>query len=276
MTASLEDQVILVTGSTAGIGRSMVERFAAAGAAVVITGRTRARGEAVEAEIRAAGGRALFVPMDVAEEDQVAGAVAAAVGEFGRLTGLVNNAATIQGRRDGPITEIETEEWLDILRVDLTGTYFALKHGLRAIVHSGGGSVVNISSAAGVRGQIGNNGYAACKGAIQALTRSLAVYYSRYLVRVNCLIVGTIDTGEGRLKAMLEDSVTGPKLRAQYLGRVGKPREVADAAAFLLSDEASFINGAELAVDNGATMKGHAIHPPREMADMPPPANPWV
>jgi len=93
---------------------------------------------------------------------------------------------------------------------------------------------------------------------------------------VNCLIVGTIDTGEGRLKAMLEDSVTGPKLRAQYLGRVGKPREVADAAAFLLSDEASFINGAELAVDNGATMKGHAIHPPREMADMPPPANPWV
>jgi len=93
---------------------------------------------------------------------------------------------------------------------------------------------------------------------------------------VNCLIVGTIDTGEGRLKAMLEDSVTGPKLRAQYLGRVGKPREVADAAAFLLSDEASFINGAELAVDNGATMKGHAIHPPREMAGMPPPANPWV
>jgi NAD(P)-dependent dehydrogenase (short-subunit alcohol dehydrogenase family) len=276
MTASLEDQVILVTGSTAGIGRSMVERFAAAGAAVVITGRTRARGEAVEAEIRAGGGRALFVPMDVAEEDQVAGAVAAAVGEFGRLTGLVNNAATIQGRRDGPITEIETEEWLDILRVDLTGTYFALKRGLRAIVRSGGGSVVNISSAAGVRGQIGNNGYAACKGAIQALTRSLAVYYSRYLVRVNCLIVGTIDTGEGRLKAMLEDSVTGPRLRAQYLGRVGKPREVADAAAFLLSDEASFINGAELAVDNGATMRGHAIHPPREMAGMPPPANPWV
>jgi NAD(P)-dependent dehydrogenase (short-subunit alcohol dehydrogenase family) len=276
MTASLAGQVVLVTGSTGGIGRNMVERFAAAGAAVVITGRTISRGEEAQETIRAAGGRALFVPMDIGEEQQVAAAVAAAEARFGRLTGLVNNAATIQGRRDGPLTEIETDEWLNILRVDLTGTYFALKHGVRAIVRAGGGSVVNISSAAGVRGQIGNNGYAACKGAIQALTRSMAVYYSRYLVRINCLIVGTIDTGEGKLKALLEDPVTGPKLRQQYLGRVGQPREVSDAAAFLLSDEASFINGAEIPVDNGATMKGHAINAPREMAGMPPPANPWV
>ena len=276
MTARLDGQVVLVTGSTAGIGRSMAERFAAAGARVVITGRSIDKGRAVEEQIRAKGGAALFVPMDIGEEDQVRAAVTAAERTYGRLTGLVNNAATIQGRTDGPITEIATEDWLNILRVDLTGTYFALKYGLKAIARAGGGSVVNISSAAGVRGQIGNNGYAACKGAIQALTRSLAVYYSRYLIRVNCLIVGTIDTGEGKLKQLLASPDTGPKLIQHYLGRVGRPAEVADAAAFLLSDEASFINGVELPVDNGATMKGHAINKPRDMADLPPPPNPWV
>jgi len=276
VTARLDGQVVLITGSTAGIGRAMAERFAGAGASVVVTGRSVGKGEAVRDAIVARGGNALYVAMDIGEEDQVCAAVEAAEKHFGKLTGLVNNAATIQGRRDGPITEIETADWLDILRVDLTGTYFALKYGLRAIARAGGGSVVNISSAAGVRGQIGNNGYAACKGAIQALTRSLAVYYSRYLIRVNCLVVGTIDTGEGKLKQLLESLETGPKLIQHYLGRVGRPEEVADAAAFLLSDEASFINGVELPVDNGATMKGHAINTPRDMAGVPPPANAWV
>jgi len=276
MTARLDGQVILITGSTAGIGRAMAERFASSGARVVITGRSVDRGRSVEQLIRSNGGEALFVPMDIGEEAQVQAAVAAAEQTFGKLTGLVNNAATIQGRKDGPITEIETDDWLNILRVDLTGTYFALKYGLRAIARAGGGSVVNISSTAGVRGQIGNNGYAACKGAIQALTRSLAVYYSRYLIRVNCLIVGTIDTGEGKLKQLLDSPDTGPKLIQQYLGRVGHPVEVADAAAFLLSNEASFINGVELPVDNGATMKGHAINKPRDMAGIAAPPNPWV
>jgi NAD(P)-dependent dehydrogenase (short-subunit alcohol dehydrogenase family) len=276
MTARLDGQVILITGSTAGIGRAMAERFASSGARVVITGRSVDRGRSVEQLIRSNGGEALFVPMDIGEEAQVQAAVAAAEQTFGKLTGLVNNAATIQGRKDGPITEIETDDWLNILRVDLTGTYFALKYGLRAIARAGGGSVVNISSTAGVRGQIGNNGYAACKGAIQALTRSLAVYYSRYLIRVNCLIVGTIDTGEGKLKQLLDSPDTGPKLIQQYLGRVGRPVEVADAAAFLLSNEASFINGVELPVDNGATMKGHAINKPRDMAGIAAPPNPWV
>ena len=272
---TLSGHVILVTGSTAGLGKAMVMDFARRGASVVVTGRTSERGEAVEREIRANGGNALFVPVDITVESDVERAMDAAIGKFGKLTGLVNNAALVQGRRDGPITEIETDDWLRLVSVDLNGTYFALKHGLRAIARSGGGSVVNISSAAGVRGQIGNNGYAACKGAIQALTRSLAVYYSRYDIRVNCLIVGTIDTGEGKLKDLLDDPVTGPKLRQQYLGRVGRPEEVASAAAFLLSSEASFINGVELPVDNGATAKGHNINVPRDMAGIETVPNPW-
>lgn len=273
MTAPLDGQVILVTGSTAGLGRDMAERFAAAGASVVVTGRSRDRGEAVAAGI---GARALYVAMDMAAEADVEAAVGAATARFGKLTGLVNNAATIQGRKDGPLTEIETGDWLKIVNTDLAGTYYALKHGLRAIARAGGGAVVNISSAAGMRGQTGNHAYTACKGAIQALTRALATYYSRYLIRVNCLVVGTIDTGEGKVRALLDDPEIGPKLRRHYLGRVGVPREVSDAAAFLLSDEASFINGVELAVDNGVTAKGHAINPAPDMAGVPPPPNRWV
>ena len=273
MTARLDGQVILVTGSTAGLGRNMVERFAAAGANVVVTGRNRVRGEAVAKGI---GGRAIYAQMDMAIEAEVEAAVATAVERFGRLTGLVNNAATIQGRRDGPLTEIASEDWLHILNTDLAGTYYALKPGLRAIAAAGGGAVVNISSAAGMRGQTGNHAYTAAKGAIQALTRALATYYSRYLIRVNCLVVGTVDTGEGKVRALLEDPEIGPKLRQHYLGRVGEPREVSDAAAFLLSGEASFINGVELCVDNGVTAKGHAINPAPDMAGLPPPPNRWI
>jgi NAD(P)-dependent dehydrogenase (short-subunit alcohol dehydrogenase family) len=273
MTAQLDGQVILVTGSTAGLGRNMAERFAAAGAQVVITGRNRERGEAVADAI---GQRAVYASMDMAVEADVEAAVAIAVARFGKLTGLVNNAATVQGRKDGPLTEVATEDWLHILNTDLAGTYYALKHGLRAIAKAGGGAVVNISSAAGLRGQTGNHAYTASKGAIQALTRALATYYSRYLIRVNCLVVGTIDTGEGKVRALLDDPEIGPKLRQHYLGRVGEPREVSDAAAFLLSDEASFINGVELCVDNGVTAKGHAINPAPDMAGVQPPPNRWI
>jgi NAD(P)-dependent dehydrogenase (short-subunit alcohol dehydrogenase family) len=273
MTARLDGQVILITGSTAGLGRDMAERFAAAGACVVVTGRSRDRGEAIASAL---GDRAAYAPMDMAKEAEVEAAVQTAVARFGKLTGLVNNAATIQGRRDGPLTEIETDDWLRIVNTDLAGTYYALKHGLRAIARTGGGAVVNISSAAGLRGQTGNHAYTACKGAIQALTRGLATYYSRYLIRVNCLVVGTIDTGAGKVRALLDDPEIGPKLRQHYLGRVGRPSEVSDAAAFLLSDEASFINGVELPVDNGVTSKGHAINPAPDMAGVPPPPNRWV
>jgi NAD(P)-dependent dehydrogenase (short-subunit alcohol dehydrogenase family) len=273
MTSRLNSQVILVTGSTAGLGRDMAQRFAAAGAKVVVTGRNRERGEAVAQGI---GERAIYARMDMAVEADVEAAVTTAVERFGRLTGLVNNAATIQDRKDGPLTEIASDDWLRILNTDLAGTYYALKHGLRAIAKAGGGSVVNISSAAGMRGQLGNHAYTAAKGAIQALTRALATYYSRYLIRVNCLVVGTVDTGEGKVHALLEDPEIGPKLRQYYLGRVGEPREVSDAAAFLLSDEASFINGVELCVDNGVTARGHAINPAPDMAGVPPPPNRWV
>ncbi|MET0984544.1 MAG: SDR family oxidoreductase [Steroidobacteraceae bacterium] len=276
MTALLEGQVILITGSTAGLGATMAETFARHSAAVVITGRRLERGQEVERRIESAGGRALFVQMDMCSEDQVAAAVAAAVAKFGKLTGLVNNAAWIQGRPDAPITEIDTQAWRAMLASDLDGFFFASKHAIRAIAIAGGGSVVNMSSAAGVRGQLSGHAYTACKGAIQSLTPAMAAYYSRYNIRVNCLVAGTFDTGEGRLRELLTDPVVGTKLRQHYLGRVGEPRELADATAFLLSPAASFINGILLPVDNGATSKSHSLSPVVNMAGVPDPANDWT
>jgi NAD(P)-dependent dehydrogenase (short-subunit alcohol dehydrogenase family) len=274
----LAGQVILVTGSTMGLGRAMVETFAEEGARVVITGRSQDKGRAIEAKIGAAGGEALYVPMDVSDEAQVEAAVRAAVERFGKLTGLVNNAAWIQGRgdRDGPLTEIESDDWRKILDINLNGVYYASKHALRAIARAGGGAVVNISSMAGIRGQVTSHGYVASKGAIQALTRSMAVYYSRYNIRVNCIVVGTIDTGEGLLADLLADPQSGPQLRQTYLGRVGKPVEVAKAAAHLLSSEAAFTNGVLLPVDNGASIRNAAARKVVDMKDVPPPTNRWV
>jgi len=214
--------------------------------------------------------------MDMMREEQVVAAVEAGVAAFGKLTGLVNNAAWIQGRPDGPISEIDSDAWREMLVSDLDGFFFASKHALKAIARAGGGSVVNMSSAAGVRGQLSGHSYTACKGAIQSLTPAMAAYYSRYNIRVNCLVVGTFDTGEGKLKSILGDPVIGPKLRAHYLGRVGEPRELAEAAAFLLSPAASFVSGVLLPVDNGATSKSHSLSPVVNMAGVQDPPNDWT
>lgn len=145
----LDDQVVMVTGSTHGIGRRMVEVFAAEGAGVVVTGRSRDAGADIADSITSSGGDAMYVPMDVTSEDDIRDAVAAAVDRFGRLTALVNNAAWIQGRWrvDGPVTEIELDDWERIIRVNLTSAYLASKYALREIVRAGGGSVLHIASA---------------------------------------------------------------------------------------------------------------------------------
>ena len=272
----LKDEVILITGSTAGLGAAMAERFALEGAKVVITGRSEDRGRQMRERLEALGTEALFVAMDVSREEDVKAAVGAAADRFGKLTGLVNNAAWIQNRNDGPLTEISTETWRKLTSVELDGVFFASKYGLKAIARAGGGSVLNMSSTGGIRGQVSSHCYGACKGAIQSLTLQMATYYSRYRIRTNCLIVGPVDTGEGRLRAIVEDPVKGRKLRHQYMGRVGQPREVASSAAFLMSADASFINGVMLPVDNGGTIRSHTAHGAINMADVDPPSNDWV
>ncbi|MGQ0805572.1 MAG: SDR family NAD(P)-dependent oxidoreductase [Actinomycetota bacterium] len=258
MGGRLAGKVALITGSTRGIGRATAVRFAEEGAAVVVTGRSTDLGAEVEREIRGAGADAIYVPMDVGNEEDVRAAVAAGVDRYGRLTTLVNNAAPTEimgpGKQDRGVTDLENEGWDAILRVALTGVFWACKHAIPALIEAGGGSVLNISSGASVLGVPGLDAYTAAKGALNSLTRSIAVEYASANVRCNALVVGMVLTGEGA-HVMAEDPVLGPAIRAIHLTRLGRPEDIANAALFLSSDEAEFVTGALLPVDGGVTAK---------------------
>jgi NAD(P)-dependent dehydrogenase (short-subunit alcohol dehydrogenase family) len=254
----LEDKVALVTGSTRGIGRAIAVRFAREGAKVVVTGRTEDAGRDVEREIRDAGGEAIYVRTDMAQEDDVVAAVRAAVDTFGKLTTLVNNAAPTElmgpGRLDRRVTELTNEGWDSIMLVALKAVVWACKYAIPELAAAGGGAVVNISSAASMLGTPGLDTYTAAKGALNTLTRSMAVEYAPDGVRVNCIVSGMVLTSEGAFK-MMDDPVIGGATKAMHLTRLGLPDDIANAALFLASDEAAFVTGAILPVDGGVTAR---------------------
>jgi NAD(P)-dependent dehydrogenase (short-subunit alcohol dehydrogenase family) len=254
----LAGNVALVTGSTRGIGRAIAIRFAREGAQVVVTGRTEDAGRAVEAEIRDAGGDAVYVVTDLANEDDVVAAVQAAVERYGKLTILVNNAAPTElmgpGRLDRRVTELTNEGWDSIMLVALKAVVWACKYSLPEIAKAGGGAVVNISSAASLLGTAGLDTYTAAKGALNTLTRSMAVEYAPDGVRVNCIVSGMVLTSEGAFK-MMDDPIVGGATKAMHLTRLGLPDDIANAALFLASDEAAFVTGAILPVDGGVTAR---------------------
>jgi 3-oxoacyl-[acyl-carrier protein] reductase len=254
----LDGKVAIVTGSTRGIGRATAERFAAEGAAVLVTGRTVDAGREVERGIRDRGGEATFLPTDLGSEDDVIAMVRAAVERYGRLTTLVNNAAPTElmgpGRLDRKVTDLTNEGWDAILRVGLTAVIWSCKHAIPEIARAGGGAVVNISSAASILGTPGLDTYTCIKGAINALTRSLAVEYAPDNIRVNCIVSGMVLTSPGAHQ-MMDDPVIGGATRAMHLTRLGLPEDLANAALFLASDEAAFITGALLPVDGGVTAR---------------------
>jgi meso-butanediol dehydrogenase / (S,S)-butanediol dehydrogenase / diacetyl reductase len=254
----LAGKVAIVTGSTRGIGRACALRFAEAGARVVVTGRTAAAGQAVEREILDAGGEAVFVRTDLAEEDDVIAMVGAAVERFGTVTTLVNNAAPTElvgpGRIDGRVTDITNDAWDAILRVGLQAVVWCCKHAIPVMTAGGGGSVLNISSAASLLGTPGITGYTVTKGALNALTRSLAVDHAAEGVRVNAIVSGMVLSSPGAVK-MMDDPVIGGATRAMHLTRLGVPDDIAWAALYLASDEAAFVTGAVIPVDGGVTCR---------------------
>jgi NAD(P)-dependent dehydrogenase (short-subunit alcohol dehydrogenase family) len=254
----LDGAVAIVTGSTRGIGRATAVRFAAEGASVVVTGRTDDAGQAVEREIRDAGGEATFVRTDLANEDDVVAMVRAAVDRYGKLTTLVNNAAPTElmgpGRLDRRVTELENDAWDSIMLVALKAVVWACKYAIPEIAKAGGGAIVNISSAASMLGTPGLDTYTAAKGALNTLTRSMAVEYAADNIRSNCIVSGMVLTSEGAFK-MMDDPVIGGATKAMHLTRLGLPEDIANAALFLASDEAAFITGAVIPVDGGVTAR---------------------
>lgn len=241
-TPLLEGRTALVTGGARGIGAAIVRRLHADGANVVITDLLAEEGEALASGL---GTRAMFVRHDVGDEAAWQAAVAAAVARFGALHVLVNNAGVYQ---PDPVegTTVEAFEWM--VRVNQTGTFLGMKHALAPLKAAGGGSIVNVSSIAGLMGFPGACAYVGTKWAVRGMTRTAAVEFAPYQIRVNSVHPGFIDTP---MLAGNTDEANAAGVEATPLKRVGQPDDIAAAVAYLAGDGASFVTGSELVVDGG-------------------------
>jgi NAD(P)-dependent dehydrogenase (short-subunit alcohol dehydrogenase family) len=248
----LDGKVALITGAGNGMGRAAAILFSAEGARIVVTDRDEEGGAETVELVRAAGGEAELIGVDVTDERQVADMISAAMQRFGALHVLYNNAGVFPPD-DGGVTETSEGTWDLVMAVNLKGVWFGCKHGIPALIESGGGSIVNVASFVALMGAATPQiAYTASKGGVVALTREVAVEHARHGVRANALCPGPIDT------PMLSDLMSDAEWARRRLvhipmGRPGKPEELARAALFLASDDSSFMTGATLVVDGGIT-----------------------
>ncbi|TNF36308.1 MAG: SDR family oxidoreductase [Gammaproteobacteria bacterium] len=249
----VEGKVGLVTGAGMGIGREIACLMAEEGAKVVVADFNTEAGEATVQRIREAGGEAVFVHGDVSDEAQVQATIQKALDSFGRLDIACNSAALSRG--SGPIHLYERSVFDQTLEMCLTNTWLCMKYEIPAMLASGGGAIVNISSNASLRGQAFNTAYAAAKAGVNTLTQSAATEYGHQGIRINAVSPGVIRT-PGVEKYFKEQPDMAKQLEKQSLmNRLGEPREIAEAVVFLLSDRASFITGQILSVDGGGSVK---------------------
>jgi NAD(P)-dependent dehydrogenase (short-subunit alcohol dehydrogenase family) len=252
MSGRLSGKTALITGGGSGIGREASLLFATEGARVVIADRDAEAGASVAGEIEAAGGRARFVAVDVAVAAQVEAAVAEAESAFGALHVLFNNAGIFPAADGSPVDTPE-DVWDLVMDVNLKGVFLGCKYGIPALLRAGGGSIVNTASFVAVLGAATSQiAYTASKGGVLAMTREIAVEYARQGIRANALCPGPVDT------PLLQELLADPAARARRLvhvpmGRLARADEIARAALYLASDDASYVNGATFLVDGAIT-----------------------
>jgi NAD(P)-dependent dehydrogenase (short-subunit alcohol dehydrogenase family) len=252
----LAGKVALITGAGNGQGRAAAKLFAAHGARVVVAELDPAAGERTVAEVRAAGGDALLAQGDVGVESDVQRMVEAAVARFGALHVLYNNAGVLWKDRDRSVVDTEERWWDRVLAINLKGVYFTCKYGVPHLIAAGGGSIIVVGSVSALRGfTLPQDAYTASKGALISLTKSLAVQYARHRIRANIIHPGIVET------PMQAPYLADPEKRRAFeaatpLGRLARPEEIARVALFLASEDASYVTGAELAVDGGYTATG--------------------
>ncbi|MGE0232612.1 MAG: glucose 1-dehydrogenase [Flavobacteriaceae bacterium] len=250
---SLSDKVALVTGAGGAIGRATALRFAAEGASVVISDIDVAAGEKTRDEVLAGNGKAIFVRADISVADDVRNMIQVTVETFGRLDCACNNAGY-----DGPVApliDIAESAFDKVLSINARGTFLCMQAEIRQMLQNGGGSIVNIASVAGLLGMPKMAPYSAAKHAVNGLTKTAALEYSKRGIRVNAICPGGIDTPMlaklDQRQTKSEKSVVETMGAVHPIGRIGKPEEIAAAVVFLCSPQASFITGASLPVDGG-------------------------
>ena len=245
----LKDKVVIVTGGARGMGAATARRYTAEGAKVVIADVLVKGGEALEVELREGGYDATFMPLDVTDEEQWIQVIEATENRYGHLDILINNAGIFPMAN---LDQTDLDLWNRVQRVNSTGVFLGIEYGAAAMRRNGGGSIVNLSSIAGIVGTALAAAYHASKGAVRLLTKAAALEYAHNGIRVNSVHPGVIETP--MTEKLMADQVVGAAIIAAHpLGRAGKPEEVVNATLFLASDEASFITGTELVVDGGYT-----------------------
>ena len=253
----LENKTALITGATAGIGEACAKLFAAEGASVVMSGRDQARGDVVLAAIKDAGGTAEFVTADLRDAGACDSLIEETVKRLGRIDVLVNNAGILYS---APAAETTDEQWADTFAVNVTAVFQLARAALNKMIAQGGGSIVNIASESGLNGEPGLTAYCASKGAVVQMTKCMALDHIGDNVRVNSVCPGEtrtkmiddwLESLEGNIEDNVEELAKGLPIR-----RLARPVEVANAALFLASDEASYCVGTNLSVDGGNAATG--------------------
>jgi len=253
-TVRLAGKVALITGAGAGIGQATALVFAREGAAVTVVDRDEQTGRETAEQILAEGGRALFVHADVSRSDSVERMFQETLNAFGRLDILFNNAGIV---KQGRVEDSSVSDWEEQIATTLTSVFLGCKHVIPILRSQGGGVIINMASVAGVMGVANRAVYSAAKGGVVALTRAIALDHAAEQIRAVYLCPATIETPS--LRARIESSPDPVAARKAFevrqpIGRIGRPEDVAYAALYLASDEASFITGSSLLVDGGMSV----------------------
>lgn len=244
--ANLEQKVALITGGASGIGAATAKRLAHDGAKVAVADINQEGIDKVVDDIKQAGGEAIGIKLDVTSEDSWQTAIETIKQTYQALHIVFNNAGI--GGQPNSVADETLENWNKVIAVDQTSVMLGMKHGGSLVKQSGGGSIINTSSMFGIVGGFGTSAaYHAAKGAVRTLTKNAALFWAKDGIRVNSLHPGFIDT------PILGDTDKSALIGSTPMGRLGKPEEIASTVAFLASDDASFITGAEIVVDGGYT-----------------------